>query len=48
MQVEKWAWLIGLSDADDSRLLEWARSFATPPLVKAAGAWLQAPAYNTE
>jgi len=29
MQVEKWAWLIGLSDADDTRLLEWARSFAT-------------------
>ena len=23
MQVEKWAWLIGLSDADDARLLEW-------------------------
>ena len=48
MQVEKWAWLIGMSDADDARLLEWARSFATPPQVKADGARLQSPSYNTE
>jgi hypothetical protein len=48
MQVEKWAWLIGLSDADDTRLLEWSRSFANPPKVEAEGADLQTPAYNTE
>jgi hypothetical protein len=48
MQVEKWAWLIGLSDADDASLLEWSRSFATPPKVEAEGAKLQSPAYNTE
>jgi hypothetical protein len=48
MQVEKWAWLIGLSDADDASLLEWSRSFATPPKVVAEGAKLQSPAYNTE
>jgi hypothetical protein len=48
MQVEKWAWLIGLSDADDARLLEWSRSFTTPPRVVAEGAKLQSPAYNTE
>lgn len=48
MQVEKWAWLIGLSDADDARLLEWSRSFATPPQVEAAGARLHSPCYNTE
>jgi hypothetical protein len=48
MQVEKWAWLIGLSDADDARLLEWSRSFATPPLIKVEGASLQSPSYNTE
>jgi hypothetical protein len=48
MKVEKWAWLIGLSDADDARLLEWSRSFATPPKVEAEGAKLQSPAYNTE
>jgi hypothetical protein len=48
MKVEKWAWLIGLSDADDARLLEWSRSFATPPQVQADGARLQTPSYNTE
>ncbi|MBM3889293.1 MAG: hypothetical protein FJ388_09230 [Verrucomicrobia bacterium] len=48
MKVEKWAWLIGLSDADDARLLEWSRSFATPPLIKVEGARLQSPSYNTE
>ena len=48
MQVEKWAWLIGLSDADDARLLEWPRSFATPPKVEAEGARLQSPPYHTE
>jgi hypothetical protein len=48
MQVEKWAWLIGLSDADDARLLEWSRSFATPPQIQAEGARLQSPSYNTE
>jgi hypothetical protein len=48
MQVEKWAWLIGLSDADDARLLEWSRSFATPPKVEAEGARLQSPSYHTE
>ena len=48
MQVEKWAWLIGLSDADDTRLLEWSRSFASPPQIQAEGARLQTPAYKTE
>jgi hypothetical protein len=48
MKVEKWAWLIGLSDSDDARLLEWSRSFATPPQVQADGGRLQTPSYNTE
>jgi hypothetical protein len=48
MQVENWAWLIGISDADDARLLEWSRSFATPPQIQAEGARLQSPSYNTE
>jgi hypothetical protein len=48
MQVEKWAWLIGLSDADDARLLEWSHSFTTPPQIQAEGARLQSPSYNTE
>jgi hypothetical protein len=48
MQVEKWAWLMGLSDADDARLLEWSRSFASSPKVEAKGARLQSPSYHTE
>jgi hypothetical protein len=48
MQVEKWAWLIGLSNADDARLLEWSRSFATPPQIEAEGARLDTPSYNSE
>jgi hypothetical protein len=48
MQVEKWAWLIGLSQAEDARLLEWSRSFAAPPQIEVNGARLQMPAYNTE
>ena len=34
MIVQTWAWLIGMSDADDARLLEWARSFAKPPSLE--------------
>lgn len=48
MQVEKWTWLMGLSNVDDARLLEWSRSFATPPKVETAGARLRSPAYSTE
>ena len=31
MIVQTWVWLIGMSDADDARLLQWAHSFAQPP-----------------
>lgn len=48
MQVEKWAWLIGLSDADDARLVEWSRSFTAPPKVEATGAHPIPPTYNVE
>jgi hypothetical protein len=48
MQVEKWAWLIGLSNADDARLLEWSSSFATPPQIEVEGARLDIPSYNRE
>ncbi len=46
--VEKWAWLIGLSDADDARLLGWSRSFGIPPPIEAEGARLKTPAYDSE
>ena len=34
MTVRRWAWLIGMSDADDGRLVDWAKSFATPPSLE--------------
>jgi hypothetical protein len=38
LTVRRWAWLIGMSDAGDARLLDWARSFATPPSIELRGA----------
>ncbi len=41
MIVERWAWLIGMTDSDDGRLLQWAQSFAQPPLIEVEGARLE-------
>lgn len=48
MLVQTWAWLIGMSDADDARLLAWARSFAHPPSLELQGARLEAESYLPE
>jgi hypothetical protein len=48
MQVQTWAWLIGMSDAGDARLLQWADSYSTPPAVELQGARLQADSYVPE
>jgi hypothetical protein len=48
MQVQTWAWLIGMSDADDTRLLHWARSFSTPPSIEVQGARLDGEPYLPE
>src|SRR2546428_12071654 len=37
MTLERWAWLIAMTDASDAQLLEWARSFAKPPSVEITG-----------
>jgi hypothetical protein len=42
MRVQTWAWMIGLSDESDERLLEHARSFATLPSIALTGARLDA------
>ncbi len=47
MRVEIWSWLIGMTAADDARLLQWARSFASPPRVEAEGASLGSPRHST-
>lgn len=33
----RWAWLIGMTDVDDARLLQWARSYASPPALAVTG-----------
>ncbi|MBN1341299.1 MAG: hypothetical protein JXQ73_01390 [Phycisphaerae bacterium] len=37
MMMQCWVWLIGSSDADDARLLQWAHSFAAPPALEVDG-----------
>ena len=46
--MQSWAWLIGMSDAGDSQLLQRARSFAAPPAVELQGARLDAEPYAPE
>ena len=48
MTVERWVWLIGMSDASDSRLLEWAQSFSRPPSLEVEGAVLDLESYVPE
>jgi hypothetical protein len=40
MTAQRYVWLIGMSDAPDSRLLEWAHSFKNPPSLELKGARL--------
>ena len=40
MTLQRWYWLIGLTEASDQRLLEWAHSFRNPPSLELQGARL--------
>ena len=48
MTVRRWAWLIGMSDEPDRRVLDRARSFATPPSLAVRGAQIAFDAYAPE
>jgi len=48
MTVRRWAWLIGMTDASDNRLIEWAKSFSTPLSVGLSGARLDFNSYSPE
>ena len=48
MTMRRWAWLIGMSDAGDSRLLDWAKSYAAPPSLTLHGARLAFGGYQPE
>jgi len=45
MTVRRWAWLIGMTEASDAQVLDWARSFAKPPSLKLEGARLDIDSY---
>lgn len=49
MRVQTWVWLIGLTDSTDSRLLQWAQSFGSPPsLERLSGARLASESFAPE
>jgi hypothetical protein len=41
MLAQRYVWLIGMTDAPDSRVLEWAQSFKNPPSLDLKGAHLE-------
>ncbi len=48
MADRTWAWLIGMSDEGDERLVERARGFSTPPSLEAVGATPEPGGYVPE
>jgi len=48
MTLERWAWLIAMTDASDAELLEWARSFSKPPSVEITGGRVDFDSYAPE
>jgi hypothetical protein len=48
MIMRRWAWLIGMTDAPDPRLREWASSYTTPPALEVHGGRLDFRGYAPE
>jgi hypothetical protein len=48
MTIRRWAWLIGMTGDSDGRLLQWARSFASPPSLGLRGAQLDFEGFSPE
>jgi hypothetical protein len=48
MRRETYTWLIGMSNAGDDRLGQWAQSFAQPPALEAHGAKLDSASYYAQ
>ena len=48
MTVQRWAWLIGMTDAPDERLLQCANSFDRPPSLEVKGARFDINSYVPE
>ena len=48
MAIRTWAWMIGMSDEPDARLIERAQSFAEPPALEIRGGRVAFEAYVPE
>jgi hypothetical protein len=48
MRRQTWVWLIGMTDAGDEALRQWAQSFSKPPALRLRGARLDAQPYVPE
>jgi hypothetical protein len=48
MTVQRWSWLIAMTNVSDARLIEWAQSFTEPPSIAMSGARLEFNAYSPE
>jgi hypothetical protein len=48
MNVQRWAWLIGMTPASDADLLAWAASFGTPASLETKGARLDVNSWVME
>ncbi|MDD2765082.1 MAG: hypothetical protein PHE83_14040 [Opitutaceae bacterium] len=48
MNIDTYVWLIGMSDANDEQLRQWAAGFAQPPVLEATGAKVEADWYVPE
>jgi hypothetical protein len=48
MKIETWAWLIGMTDANDDGLLQLAQSYAKPPALDLTGAKQDQEPYSFE
>jgi hypothetical protein len=46
MALNTWVWLIGMTGADDVRVVQWAHSFMSPPSVQLKGARLDFESYE--
>lgn len=48
MQTRRWAWLIARTDIPDNQLVDWGRSYSSPPSLELSGARVGLPSYSPD
>ncbi|HVW87797.1 MAG TPA: hypothetical protein VHB50_24095, partial [Bryobacteraceae bacterium] len=48
MTIQRWSWLIAMTDVPDGQLIDWAQSFSVPPMITVDGARLEVDSYVRE